>query len=133
MWKIGYASEFHVSTHHNSTWSLCNDSCWFGRGKIQHFGVQFSSIFVITVQLYMFFTLTVLYTAANVMVHLYDVMKFSENQHNCQLSYPDHSGYHYVILQFNSQTFATCLYIIWDGLRHCFMSEKYACSSDFRN
>ena len=45
----------------------------------------------------------------DIVVHFYGVMKLSEHGQNCQLSYFDHSGYHYINLSFNWQTFATCL------------------------
>ena len=83
--------------------------------KYSFWGVQFSSIFTITPQLYMFFTSTVSHAAIDIAVHFYGMIKFSEHNCNCQLSYSDHSGHHYIKLGFNWETFATCFlyYMKW--------------------
>ena len=43
--------------------------------------------------------------AIDTMDHFYVKMKCSEHEHNSQLSYPDHSGYHNVKLHYNLQLF----------------------------
>ena len=43
----------------------------------------------------------VFHTAIDIVVHFYGGMKFFEHEQNCELSCPDHSGYHYVNLHFN--------------------------------
>ena len=62
--------------------------------------VQFTYIFAISSQLYMFFTLKVLHVAVDIVVHFYGTMTFSEHEHNYQLSNPFHIGNHYVNLHF---------------------------------
>ena len=52
-------------------------------------------------------------------------MKLSEHEHNCQVSYPDYSGYHYVNLCFNWQFFATCLVHEMNCQTRYLMSGKY--------
>ena len=48
-----------------------------------------------------------MHTAVDIVVHFYGTMIFSEHKRNCQLSYPDNSGCHYINMYFKWQTFAT--------------------------
>ena len=66
-------------------------------------------LFLITPEFYRFFLWKVLHMAIDTMDHFYVMMKFSEQEHNSQLSYPDQSGYHNVNLHCNLQVFLISL------------------------